>query len=56
MPREPPVDMSPQMRVAGEVLPGLPLCHAIDRPDFPALITKSGGFGPPDTLLRLQLR
>src|SRR3989338_1018592 len=43
------------LRGAGGVLPGLPLCHAIDRPDFPALITKSGGFGPPDTLLRLFL-
>lgn len=41
------------LRVTGEVLPGLPLCRAIDLPDFPDLITKSGGFGPPDTLLRL---
>lgn len=41
------------LRVQGEVLPGLPLCNVVDRPDLPDLITKSGGFGPPDTLLRL---
>ena len=41
------------LRVQGEVLPGLPLCRAADRPDLPDLVTKSGGFGPPDTLLRL---
>jgi uncharacterized protein YgbK (DUF1537 family) len=41
------------LRVRGEVLPGLPLCHAIGVPDFPALVTKSGGFGQPDTFLRL---
>lgn len=41
------------LNVAGEVLPGLPLCRSLDRPDFPDLVTKSGGFGPPDTLVRL---
>jgi uncharacterized protein YgbK (DUF1537 family) len=41
------------LRVEGEVLPGLPLSRAIGLPDFPAVITKSGGFGQPDTLLRL---
>ncbi len=41
------------LSVEGEVLPGLPLCHAIGLPGFPAVITKSGGFGPPDTLFRL---
>lgn len=41
------------LRVEGEVLPGLPLCRALDVPGFPAVITKSGGFGPSDTLLRL---
>jgi D-threonate/D-erythronate kinase len=41
------------LRVEGEILPGLPLCRAVDLPGFPDLITKSGGFGPPDTLLRL---
>ena len=41
------------LRVKGEVLPGLPLCNAADLPGFPDLVTKSGGFGPPDTLLRL---
>jgi D-threonate/D-erythronate kinase len=39
--------------VAGEIKPGLPLCRSVDRPDFPDLVTKSGGFGPPDTLVRL---
>ena len=41
------------LRVQGEVLPGLPLSRAVDLPGFPDLITKSGGFGMPDTLLRL---
>jgi uncharacterized protein YgbK (DUF1537 family) len=41
------------LQVMGEVLPGLPLCHAPGLPAFPALVTKSGGFGLPDTLLRL---
>lgn len=41
------------LRTKGEVLPGLPVCRALDVPGFPVLITKSGGFGPPDTLLRL---
>jgi uncharacterized protein YgbK (DUF1537 family) len=41
------------LRVEGDVLQGLPLCRAIDLPGFPDLITKSGGFGSPDTLLRL---
>ena len=41
------------LRVEGEVLPGLALSRALDRPGFPSLVTKSGGFGPPDTLLRL---
>ena len=41
------------LRVQGEVMPGLPLCRAADRTGLPDLITKSGGFGPPDTLLRL---
>lgn len=41
---------TPVLTVVGEVLPGLPLCQA---DGFPALITKSGGFGTPDTLLRL---
>jgi D-threonate/D-erythronate kinase len=41
------------LRVRGEILPGLPLCQVLDLPGFPDLITKSGGFGPPETLLRL---
>lgn len=43
------------LRVEGEVLPGLPLCHAAKASRFPALVTKSGGFGQPDTLLQLWL-
>lgn len=35
--------------VRGEALPGLPLCCAGGQ----AIITKSGGFGPPDTFLKL---
>lgn len=41
------------LAVEGEVLPGLPLCRSVDRPDFPDFVTKSGGFGPPHTLLQL---
>jgi len=41
------------LRVAGEVLPGLPLCHADLYGDEITLVTKSGGFGDPETLLRL---
>jgi uncharacterized protein YgbK (DUF1537 family) len=41
------------LSVVGEVLPGLPLCHAVNVSSFPALVTKSGGFGQPDTLLQL---
>jgi uncharacterized protein YgbK (DUF1537 family) len=41
------------LSVEGEFLPGLPLCRSVDRPDFPDLVTKSGGFGPPDTLLQV---
>ena len=39
----------PVLSLQGEVLPGLPLCRAGNR----AIITKSGGFGAPDTLTRL---
>lgn len=38
------------LRLAGEVLPGVPLGHA---PDGQAVIVKSGGFGGGDTLTRL---
>ena len=41
------------LRVEGEVLPGVPLSRALDRPGFPRLVTKSGGFGQTDTLLRI---
>jgi uncharacterized protein YgbK (DUF1537 family) len=41
------------LQVEGEVLPGVPLARALDRPGFPRIATKSGGFGPLDTLLRI---
>jgi D-threonate/D-erythronate kinase len=41
------------VRVRGDVAPGMPLCQPVDAPGFPAVVTKSGGFGPPDTLLQL---
>ncbi|WP_167647526.1 four-carbon acid sugar kinase family protein [Mameliella alba] len=37
------------MTVAGEILPGLPCCRVGPR----SIVTKSGGFGTPDTFLRL---
>ncbi|MAQ84753.1 MAG: Hrp-dependent type III effector protein [Maritimibacter sp.] len=37
------------LRVAGEAMPGLPLCRAQGR----VIVTKSGGFGTEDALLRL---
>ncbi|WP_425049286.1 four-carbon acid sugar kinase family protein [Psychromarinibacter sp. S121] len=37
------------LKVAGEALPGLPLCRAGGR----VIVTKSGGFGAEDALLRL---
>lgn len=39
-----------QLQVLAEVLPGLPLCRALDRPDAPLIVAKSGGFGGPETL------
>ena len=41
------------LKILGEAQPGLPACRAADRPDAPVLVTKSGGFGTPDSLLRL---
>ncbi|MBP9183829.1 MAG: hypothetical protein KBF78_11900 [Fuscovulum sp.] len=41
------------LHILGEAQPGLPACRAADRPDAPVLVTKSGGFGAPDSLLRL---
>ena len=43
------------LQVLGEVLPGLPLCRALDFPDAPLIVAKSGGFGGPETL-RLLLQ
>ncbi|MHA3976704.1 nucleotide-binding domain containing protein [Halovulum sp. GXIMD14794] len=37
------------LRVLGEALPGMPLCEAGDQ----VVVTKSGGFGETDALLRL---
>jgi uncharacterized protein YgbK (DUF1537 family) len=41
------------LRVAGEILPGLPVCQALGAGHDMTIVTKSGGFGGPDTLLRL---
>lgn len=41
------------LRVEGEVLPGLPVSTLLDGQPGLTLITKSGGFGPPDTLVKL---
>ncbi|QYZ69437.1 four-carbon acid sugar kinase family protein [Neotabrizicola shimadae] len=41
------------LEVLDEPLPGLPLCRGLDRPAGPAIVTKSGGFGAADALLRL---
>lgn len=41
------------LEVLAEPLPGLPLCRGLDLPDGPAIVTKSGGFGAADALVRL---
>ncbi|SFC25931.1 four-carbon acid sugar kinase family protein [Tropicimonas isoalkanivorans] len=41
------------LEVKGELLPGVPLSHTLDGERRLDVITKSGGFGPPDTLLAL---
>ncbi len=41
------------LQVLGEVLPGLALCRALDFPDAPLIVAKSGGFGGPETLSQL---
>lgn len=41
------------LQVLGEALPGLPLCRVPDQRDAALILCKSGGFGSPDTLLRL---
>jgi len=41
------------LRVVGEILPGLPLCRALDDQQDVTIVTKSGGFGGPDTLLQV---
>ncbi|SOC07701.1 Uncharacterized protein YgbK [Rhodobacter sp. JA431] len=41
------------VEVLGEALPGLPVSRALDGPEGLVLVTKSGGFGTPDTLSRL---
>lgn len=38
----------------GEVGPGLPLSRPLDFPDAPLIVTKSGGFGAADALVRLM--
>lgn len=39
--------------VLGEALAGVPVCRASGQADAPLILTKSGGFGGPDTLNRL---
>ncbi len=41
------------LEIHGEVLPGLPFCRALTGRRGLGLITKSGGFGPPQTLTDL---
>ncbi|WP_099826465.1 four-carbon acid sugar kinase family protein [Oceaniglobus indicus] len=41
------------VRIAGEILPGLPVSRMVDGCPGLTLITKSGGFGAPDTLHHL---
>ena len=41
------------LEVLGEALPGVPVCRANGQDDAPLILTKSGGFGGPDTLSRL---
>lgn len=41
------------LRLLGEVADGLPLSQPLDFPDPPLIVTKSGGFGPPDVLCAL---
>lgn len=41
------------VRVEGEILPGLPVSRMMDGVPGLTLITKSGGFGTPDTLLEV---
>jgi uncharacterized protein YgbK (DUF1537 family) len=41
------------LRVVGEILPGLPVCRAMDDQHDLTIVTKSGGFGGPDTLLQV---
>jgi uncharacterized protein YgbK (DUF1537 family) len=39
--------------VLGEVLPGLPLCHALNGADGLLIVTKSGGFGDVECLMQV---
>lgn len=41
------------LRVVGEILPGLPVCRALDDRHDLMIVTKSGGFGGPETLLQM---
>ena len=41
-----------ELDVLGEILPGVPVARCANGPPM-LLITKSGGFGPPDTLVKL---
>ncbi|SDL17880.1 four-carbon acid sugar kinase family protein [Aliiruegeria lutimaris] len=41
------------LEISGELLPGVPFSRSLDGPRTIDIITKSGGFGPPDTLVKL---
>lgn len=41
------------LEVMGEILPGIPMARTISGAKRLVIATKSGGFGPPDTLLQL---
>ena len=41
------------LQVLGEAQPGIPVCLPLDNLAGPAIVTKSGGFGDADSLLRL---
>lgn len=43
------------IRVEGEVLPGVPVSSMMAQQPL-RLVTKSGGFGPPETLLLVKER
>lgn len=45
---------APALKVVSELMPAIPLCRV--EGSGPRVVTKSGGFGPPDTLVELARR